>query len=178
MATSSWTTPKTWASGETPTTGNFLTYIRDNMTNLGSPAMVLANRTTTAALTTSVAYEVQFNAADTYDTDAMHSTSTNNTRLVVPSGFGGMWMAWAEVDFDSSTAGYRRTRIIDNGGTSYADERLPATPAGVLRMQVQTPPIALSAGDYLLCEVLQVTGGGLNLRSARFAMWQVGRTEL
>ena len=67
----------------------------------------LASRTSSFSLTQNVVNKSPFDATDTYDTNSFHDTSTNNTRLTVPSGYGGYYLLFCEnVDIPTTSAGY------------------------------------------------------------------------
>jgi hypothetical protein len=56
-----------------------------------------------------------FEAADTYDTDAIHDPASNNTRLTVPTGKTGYWLLTAWDEFPTSTTDRRIAYRIDAG---------------------------------------------------------------
>jgi len=99
--------------------------------------------------------------SEEWDTDGFHSTSTNTSRITIPTGKDGKYLVEAQIFFAANTTGNRQVRIRKNGsivltGIQYAPNPafgFYATTSGVL---------SLAAGDYLECFVLQASGGSLN----------------
>lgn len=113
----------------------------------------IANNTTTM-----VAFDAEF-----YDFGGMHSTVTNNSRITIPTGEGGYYMAGCLVRWDSSATGSRNVSIIKNGSEYLARDRVDATSTSVTMHGCTTGPVPLAAGDYIQVEVQQDSGGSLDL---------------
>lgn len=120
--------------------------------------------------------------AEIWDVGGMHSTSSNNTRITIPTGWSGIYRVGGCVSFVTSTAGHNRAvRITINGNTSpmVEDMRDPDANASKVanRIAVETLYI-LDAGWYVELECYQDTGGALNIeqRSAFspifYALWE------
>ena len=112
----------------------------------------ISNNTFTAVL---------FNAED-YDTDSIHSTSSNTDRFTVPTGKDGKWAISASVLFGGSSSGERRIAIYKNGATANTDNRLSGQGSAGQTMAVNSV-FNLVATDYLSIYVYQDSGGSLNL---------------
>lgn len=106
-----WASPRTWTALEIVSASILNTHLRDNMNFLGglkrnatalaalAAASSLAPHTTLIEVTHSSTQSISnsttpttisFNT-DTYDADGFHDTATNNNRLTVPAGFGGLY---------------------------------------------------------------------------------------
>lgn len=91
-----------------------------------------------------------------YDTDAYHSTSSDQSRLVIPSD--GYYRIGANVGFQSSSA-LRGVRLHVNGTDDIALELL--TVSGELYKGIHAEWF-FEAGDYVEVQLLQLSGGALN----------------
>jgi len=118
-----------------------------------------------------------------FDTNAMHSTSTNTGRLTVPTGGDGLYLIGAHVEFDYSgnTSGALvcGVRFLLNGTTVIGqDYRTLATQSSLgIDMTVScTTMYSLAATDYV--EVQAFTQGDKNVLSTSayspefYAIWQ------
>lgn len=112
----------------------------------------IANNTFTAVL---------FNAED-YDTDSIHSTSSNTDRFTVPTGKDGKWAISASVLFGGSSSGERRIAVYKNGATANTDNRLSGQGSAGQTMVVNSV-FNLVATDYLSIYVYQDSGSSINL---------------
>jgi hypothetical protein len=128
------------------------------------------NATQSIADTTSEA--ITFPSADTteeLDSDAFHSGSTNTARITVPTGGGGWYDLGACVQFESNATGRRDIWIELNGsagtGTVILKEIRDAAPTSQT-VGVISGPSLLAAGDYITLNVLQTSGGALNVQSS------------
>lgn len=175
MATS-WSTPKTWSTGNVLTATDLNTYVRDNTSWLGtdkplarvfnSAAISIANNTNTA---------VTFDS-ERFDNQGMHSTSSNTSRLTVPTGMGGKFLIGGHIEFAGNASGQRDILIQVNGSTVIAYDRVGPNGAVSWKMSLTTM-YALSAADYVELLVFQNSGGALNLDATGnytpefWAMW-------
>jgi hypothetical protein len=118
-----------------------------------------------------------------FDTDAMHSTSTNTSRLTVPTGGDGLYLIGAHVEFDYSGATSGAlvcgVRILLNGTTVIGqDYRTLATQSSLgIDMTVGcTTLYNLAATNYV--EVQAFTQGDVNVLATAayspefWAIWQ------
>lgn len=95
-----------------------------------------------------------------FDTDAIHSTSSNTNRLTVPGGvefvevtFGGVW--------DFAGGGTVRFHAINKNSTRIASYRsVPDT--GLCEFVLSTGPISVSGGDYFSATAYQNSGGDMD----------------
>ena len=118
------------------------------------------------SLTTGVAGAITFDS-ERVDVGGCHSTSSNTSRLTVPSGGGGFYLIGGHVAIAASSAGtYRTLGIRLNGATFIAYQTLAPLSASVdVRGSIQTA-YQLAAGDYVELLASQDSGGALNVLAA------------
>lgn len=174
-----YTTVPTVNPGDAILASSYNTYQKDNVNNLIVPAAVLAVRTADQTIPSSTSTAIQFNAADEFDTDAMHDTVTNNTRITINTA--GIYVISATVNIASvNTNGtFRLVAIRKNGSSEIATNN----PGPIVDARVTTTTIANAAvNDYFEAVVFQDTGGNVTLttigpaRALFSAVW-VGRTS-
>lgn len=116
--------------------------------------------------------------SESVDTDGMHSTVSDTSRLTVPTGGAGIYLVMANVVFDtlSVTAGEPGSygvRLIVNGTTVYRTvfDEMEASAHHELALHM-AGFIELGEGQYVECEVY--TSQDIDMTEAcRFeAMWQ------
>jgi hypothetical protein len=123
----------------------------------------LAQKSGSQTIANATQEKITFAATEIYDTDGFHSTVTDTSRMTIPSGKGGYYLIYAQVNWDASTAGRRIIYITKNNTSS-----LRAAEAFSVATNTQYPVSMIStvenltAGDYVEIEVLQTSGGNLN----------------
>jgi hypothetical protein len=106
-----------------------------------------------------------------YDTDGIHSTSTNTGRLTVPAGVTKIKLTCCAQYTSSSSGTYTIARIYKNGVTSYF-RWISATPLGV-GIAITTPAFIVTADDYFQFYLFAQAGSGTltnNAPNTSFAM--------
>jgi hypothetical protein len=97
------------------------------------------------------------------DTDSIHSTSSNTSRLTVPTGKGGTWLVGFTVQWigsggaiaaDTSTFA-AWIQANGNSSTRYCLHEIQGVVSGAI-------PLQLAAGDYVEVGCFQNTGSGVN----------------
>lgn len=83
-----------------------------------------------------------------------------NTRLTVPAGLGGIYVAYGQVNMDTNATGNREVHLKKNGSAG-ASSRMGsdfkiATTLNFLH--AATPPFNLDAGEYVTFGVFQTSG--------------------
>ena len=110
--------------------------------------------------------------AESYDTDAFHSTATNTGRMTVPAGKAGKDLISGFVGFASNNTGYRLIRLQKNGSTvSY----FSATPfSGDTNTVPLSYTIDLAVADYIELNAYQNSGGNLGVEStSQYTTFQI-----
>jgi hypothetical protein len=99
--------------------------------------------------------------AEYFDTDGFHSTTTNTSRITIPTGLGGKYAITCNVLMDPNANGYRQLRVINQAGTPIFQTGEISGIASRYLSQNGAFIISLSAGDWLELQVFQTTGGNL-----------------
>jgi hypothetical protein len=114
----------------------------------------ISNNTNTVVLWDSEAFQPNF------DTDSIHSTTTNTGRFTVPTGKGGYWMCIATVQFESNGTGIRAGDFLIGGDMRTKGFRALPSSASDTVYSASTV-LKLSAADYVEFQVYQNSGGNL-----------------
>lgn len=93
-------TPRTWSAGERPTASQFNAEIRDWVSALANPPSCRVYHNTTQSLAHATETTLAFNS-ERYDTDTMHDTSTNNSRITFNTA--GLYQVNACIEIANST---------------------------------------------------------------------------
>ena len=96
-------------------------------------------------------------------TDAIHSVSSNNTRLTVP--YTGRYYIGASIEWAANATGVRRMLIKLNGSTIIAGLLTDGSAADNGFMTISTF-FALSKSNYVELYVRQDSGGALNVNAS------------
>jgi hypothetical protein len=140
------------------------TTVRDNLEFFarrpGCKVLRSANQSIPNGTWTSVA----FTAADAFDTDAFHDTSTDPEQIVIPTGLGGWYQLIAVAQFAANATGNRAIRARVNGSLIYGGDAVDAAQfAGALTAVNLVEEVLLAAGDVLEIQVYHQAGSALNL---------------
>ena len=105
-------------------------------------------------------------ASETFDTQVMHDTSTNNERIKVTVGGAGVYMITASITFSAVADGIRGIRIQKNGAGELRRVIVPAVPA-TLDAEWHTVQVNdifhLAEDDYIIIAGWQDSGGDMTL---------------
>lgn len=123
---------------------------------------------TAISVPTSTATAITF-GTEAYDTEGFHDTSTNTSRLTIPDGMTYVRLT-ANAIFDANATGQRYVYLTKNGVAQNQGLTIPGMTGVGNYMQMQTPVMNMSAGDY--CEIVawQDSGSTLNIAVANFAI--------
>ncbi len=101
--------------------------------------------------------------SETWDTDSMHDTSTNNSRMTFKTA--GIYVVNANVQWANNTTGKREAFIKINGGdTILGNTEIGDATGGSLPQNIGVI-YEFDADDYVEIIVYQNSGGSLNLES-------------
>ena len=120
---------------------------------------VMLDNTATQSIPNNTATAITW-STETYDTDAFHSTSSNTSRITVPSGKAGYYLVGGHVEINANTTGFRALTVYKNG-TAY--KRFTVTPSGVEPTLIISVPISLAVGDYVELYLTQNSGGSITI---------------
>lgn len=137
---------------------------------LTHPPAVYARRTINQTISTASWTAMALNGSELFDTDSLHSTSTNNERLTVNSALGiysiDGWVSWAV-----NATGRRAIRVLLNGSASLRQITDIATDATIGNDQgIHLYYNLETVGDYVELQGWQSSGGDLVADNAHFAM--------
>lgn len=178
-----WTAPRTWTTGELVTGAIMNTHVRDNLTFLRAHHGCYLYKSGNQTVANGNNDVVTWNS-EVYDTDALHDTVTNNSRITVPSGFDGYWGFYASVDSDADASNHTQfnVRFRKNAAGNNAGGTLLDVSWGVGHTIRYSVPIIwfgnLAAGDYVevfaaaVSEAHDVQGGAST--DSSFQAWYLG----
>lgn len=171
-------TTHTVAVGDKATAADENTYVRDPIAFLINPprCSIYQGTTGTTAGTSGVAALVLWDteSASDGDTDTMHSTSTNTSRVVATTA--GLYLVTTSIYFAANATGYREVMLRKNsagsssGGTLIDQFRMPATPTGSGYCG-GGKRVRLAATDYVEAFVTQTSGGSLATVTGEAFSW-------
>jgi hypothetical protein len=99
--------------------------------------------------------------SETFDTDAYHSTSSNTSRITVPSGLDGYYLVGGHVQWAQNGTGVRAMRVEKNGATvNGAGNQNPGNAGTAIGFETSVV-VHLVATDYVEINVFQSSGGAL-----------------
>lgn len=105
--------------------------------------------------------------SEEYDTDGFHSTSSNTSRMTVPSGKAGYYRVRGHAFFAANATGIRFACLAKNG-TKYRGSAtrtlVPGSTGGISVWAEAT--LNLAVGDYVELMVYQTSGGSLTIGHA------------
>ena len=123
---------------------------------------VSAYRTTNQSIASGAGVIINWDA-ETIDSNGFHDNSTNNSRLTVPTGYGGKYWVTAAVEYFNNSSGIRSTTIRKNGSTYLAVSNCNGNSSSSNSTTSAQIMLDLAAGDYLEVDAYQSTGGSLNV---------------
>ena len=150
---------------------NGTTLVADSSTATGlkwatassSPTFVgaLVTKSTGQSLTSGTAATLTWNT-ESFDTNGFHDNSTNNSRLTVPTGYGGKYYWTTTVGFGIAAATGNKTVVIRKNGTDiFYTEYAPSAEVDFTNL---SGVISMNAGDYLEVRARQTSGGAVTVQ--------------
>jgi hypothetical protein len=161
-----WTAPTTRADEYVVTAATWNTDVVDNLAWLGTSkphgrAYNSANISLTTATLTILTLD-----SERVDVGGGHSTAVNTGRFTVPAGGGGFYHLTGCASFAGNATGFRELRLVLNGATSIAMQRLTTVSAAASTVVQVSADYQLVAGDYVEMRAQQTSGGALNVEAA------------
>lgn len=114
---------------------------------------------------------------EAFDTDNFHSTTTNNSRITIPSGLGGKYLFVSRLRWDQNASAERATGIWKNGSLQSWVSYQSTTTWGGGGSWPSTPLVTvmnLVAGDYVETGGMHHGGGTLGLSTWEFSAVYLG----
>lgn len=149
--------PRTWTPGEYPTAAQLNQDLRDNVSFLANPPACRVRRTTAQAINNNTETALTFDA-ERYDTDGMHSTSSNTSRITFNTA--GLYTVGATLELAAATDYSRWYVTIKLNATTYLalwQDQDPGTASGGRNTTISTT-YKFAAADYVELYVLQQNG--------------------
>jgi len=112
-----------------------------------------------------------------WDTNNLHSTVSQQERLVIPAGQAGLYQVHFQCIWNHNSGGtYRALRIYRNGSSLSPDRYVAMAPSAVAGLNAMSlsAVLDLAAGDFITAIVMHDQGGGFNLNSAWGEIVKVG----
>lgn len=177
----SWTTPATWAAA-TLTAAQLNQQLRDDATNLderlalhgilsstrraqvrsarcGARATATGGQNVPTGTETALTWDTE-----AWDSDGLHSTSSNTNRLTIPAGMGGVWLACATVQWSDPNPADLTLSVRDGAGTTLARTRTRWDgPSGANRYVTLTAPVVLAPAAWVEVTVTHAIGFSLSV---------------
>lgn len=137
-----------------------------------------AYRTTNLSIDNETFTAVTLPDGENFDTDTMHSTASNTSRITVPAT--GYYLITASCQFAVNGTGIRAFNFRKNGTTDVttgmagwtADPTIGATYGNSVNGSVVA---SLAASDYVELMAYQSSGGALNVAKAELSVCLLGR---
>jgi hypothetical protein len=174
MPSTSWTNPATFVSGDTLTAAQ-LNVIADNERFLKNVDRARVYKSAAQTVSTGAWEHLSFDSED-YDTNSLHSTSSNTQRLT--AAVDGWYVACLQVSFETDGTGRRDIQIRKNdsstdgtAGTRWARVTLGSLGSGDSTIMQCTAYLYLAANDYVKGLAWQNSGAGLDVESGSAATW-------
>lgn len=161
-------TPTTQAFGDSPVTGTGPAAAMTDHKH-GMPATPASGYTQGARVSNNAGQSINdststalgFNT-EAYDTDGIHDTVTNNSRLTCKTA--GKYGIWANIEWTANSTGTRQMYFFLNGTTIIGLVQVVGQGSGVTTQELYAT-YSLSINDYVECFVRQTSGGGLQVDS-------------
>lgn len=175
-----WTTPRTWVAGSAVTAAELNTDVRDNtdylydtLTTHGLTSDTTPQPIKSGGYGVNLYTGTDINCADAtdvavgfdseeWDDASFHSTSSNTSRVTIPTGGDGRYLINVYTSFESNSSGRREVWFEKNAATEYSRVRLPAAQGAATSMSA-TIELALVAGDFVQVRVRQNSGSTLQV---------------
>lgn len=142
------------------------TYERDALSFLLDPPRLRVYRSADLSVSTSTWTQVTFDS-ESWDNDAMHSTSSNTARLIAVTA--GRYLITVNAYFAGNATGTRILNLTANGAGTVSSSAGPLTNGAYAaanntnQLCSATVEWSASANDYVELFVWQSSGGSLNL---------------
>lgn len=153
-------TPRTWAAGERPTAAQFNAEFRDWITALANPPACRLYHSSTQTMNNGAFTTVAFNT-EAYDTDGMHDTVTNNSRITINKA--GLYVIQSCLAVPGDADGERITEFLINGSIEAAFERRGANVTTGGDILPLTLVRKFAASDYIECRFYHTAGANLTM---------------
>jgi hypothetical protein len=170
-----WNAPHEWQDQELVTADLLNEQLKENMSFLYAPPAARVYSVASISVSSNNSLALPFDN-ERYDTDNIHDTGTNPSRLTCQSP--GKYLIIGQAAFESNTTSYRRLKVRLNGATIIAQETVAPVNGAATEMTVATI-YELAANDYVELLAYQNSGGALAINTLlnytpEFSMIRIG----
>jgi hypothetical protein len=109
---------------------------------------------------------VNFDAADTYDTNSFHDPVTNSSRITIPSGGTGYYQIFGQITWVAASNHLSIMLLEKNGSTTLATNIIGTGNSSTQQAQFMSDVQYLTAGDYIQFKMYQNSGGAINVQGS------------
>lgn len=136
--------------------------VRDAEQFLANPPACRVYNSAVQSVANGVNTMLTFNS-ERFDTDSMHSTATNTSRITINTA--GVYMLTASISFAPNATGRRQLAFRINGAT-YIAAHAEVPISGLEHEMALAAVWKFAAADYVEVSALQTSGGALNVSAA------------
>ena len=147
------------ANGDFRRNGNHVKVFSNSQVNTLTLAAARVRDASTQSISNDTFTPINLDTED-FDTDAIHDTVTNNTRLTAKTA--GKYLITGIIEYAANATGNRATAIRLNGITFIAETLVPNAGSGTLVFVGTTTIYDLAVNDYVELMAFQTSGGNLN----------------
>ena len=155
--------PTTKSNGDGLTAADWNTYVRDNTAFLHAPPRCSIVNSGNQSIPNAADTDLTFDTEE-YDTDTMHSTVTNQERIVAKTA--GVYLVSCGVEFAANTTGSRQVKITVNNASVVGYQNTTSTLNNVVVRLNVAAQIYMDVDDYVKAVVYQDSAGSLNVVAA------------
>ena len=127
----------------------------------GCQAYLSSNQSLNNTTETAIVFD-----SESWDDDTYHSTSSNQSRLTATTT--GVYIVYANVQFDTDSTGDRYIRFLKGGATEMARVSIHAAGGSLTTNLFLAAVMELTATNYVECYAYQASGGALNVSGGEF----------
>jgi hypothetical protein len=109
---------------------------------------------------------VNFDAADTYDTNSFHDPVTNSSRITIPTGGTGYYQIFGLITWVAASNHLAVMLLEKNGSTTLATNIIGTGNSSTQQAQFMSDVQYLTAGDYIQFKMYQNSGGAINVQGS------------
>ena len=145
-------------------TATLFNQVQENVRNYRVPPLCILRKTATQSMTNGGFTSITFGSAEeTYDTDGMHSTSTNTARITPTTA--GVYLLTGSVYMSATPSAGMALRVFKNGTTSlvYSDHPAASSAAGIA---VSVMEYMNGSTDYVTLDAFYSHSGALTTNAS------------
>lgn len=150
-------------AGEYPTAAMMNAEVRDSVNFLANPPSCRVYHSAAQTIAHNTPVALAFNS-ERLDTDNMHDTVTNNSRITFNAA--GLYVITASVQWQAAATGTRYLLIWHNTGANLVLNQISAAGTAESHAMSCTTIYKCASGTYVECRVYQFSGAALNIQAS------------